>query len=114
MFSMAGRLILTKYTLASIPSHVMLFIKIPDITTKTINEIQRNFFWGSTADKKKIHLLSRERISIAKEKGGLGLKNVRSEIRLVMLGWLGEFTRTLNLFVQKSSTANTAYNTKKD
>lgn len=77
MLSIASRLIVTKSTLSSIPSHIMQFIKIPKKINKTINKIYKNFIWGSTIDKKKLYLLSWERISITKAMGGLASKKVR-------------------------------------
>lgn len=52
----------------------MQFVKLPNKILKTINKIQRNFIWGTTADKKKLHMLSWETVSLTKERGGLGLQ----------------------------------------
>lgn len=89
LLSMAGRLILTKYTLASIPFHVMQFIKLPDKITKNINQTQRNYVWWSTIDKKKIHLVSWEKIFKPKAKGGSNLKKseVKNEAACASLAW---------------------------
>lgn len=85
MLSIPGRLILTKSTLSSIFSHVMQLIKLPRKISKIINQIERNFVWGSTADKKKIQMLSWDKISKTNEKGGWVSKQVKLEIKLLML-----------------------------
>lgn len=51
--NLTSRTILTKATLSSIPSHVMQYIKLPAKITNTINKVQRDFVWGTIAEKRK-------------------------------------------------------------
>ncbi|KAK4724051.1 hypothetical protein R3W88_026830 [Solanum pinnatisectum] len=57
LLNMTGRTVLTKSTLSSIPSHVMQYINIPVGVLNKINKIQRDFIWGTTAEKRKMHLV---------------------------------------------------------
>lgn len=79
--------------------------------TKTINQIQRNFIWGSTAKKKKVYLLSWEKITMTKDKGGLGLQKSELGTKLQMLAYHGECSITLKLFGKEFSITNTAHST---
>lgn len=73
MLNMAGQLILPKVTLGSISSHVMSYIRIPEGVTKTIDKITRDFLWGFSAKKKKMHLFKWDMVTKSKDLGGLGL-----------------------------------------
>lgn len=76
---MAGRTILAKSTLSSIPTHIMYYIKLLRKIHEHISTMQRDFFCGSCMEKRKIHLLSWDTFTIPKDRRGLGLH--RSEIR---------------------------------
>lgn len=71
--NMARRIILAKASLSSIFNHVMKYIKLPIKTTKQIDRIQTNFIWGTTPNKKKMHLVNWEKLTNQKAHGGLGL-----------------------------------------
>lgn len=51
--NMAGRTVLAKTTLSSIPSHVMGYIRLPEGVTKTLDKITRDFIWSTTQDRKR-------------------------------------------------------------
>lgn len=89
MLNMAGRLVLAKATLCSIPSHVMSYIKISEGVTKSIDKIIRDFFWGFSTEKKKMHLLKCDTITKSRDLGGLGIHNtvVRNKIIISGLAW---------------------------
>lgn len=46
--NITGRTTLAKASLSSIPNHVMQFTKLPSSILKKIDQIQRNFIWGSS------------------------------------------------------------------
>ncbi|KAK6782428.1 hypothetical protein RDI58_020224 [Solanum bulbocastanum] len=81
--------VLTKATLNSIPSHVMQYIKLPAKITNTINKVHRDFMWGTTAEKRKIQLLSWDSITNTKAMGGLGLQKSELKNRVIIssLAW---------------------------
>lgn len=67
----------------------MQYINLPQKIHKTINQIKRNFIWGSTSEKKKLHLFSWEKISTTKKIRGLGLQKgeLRNKAAHAILSW---------------------------
>jgi len=55
---MAGRLILTKAVILVIPSYTMQGCILPSRIHANLDKINRNFLWGSTEDKKKLHMIA--------------------------------------------------------
>lgn len=64
---MAGRTTLAKASLGSISNHVMQYIKLSSHVTNQIDRIQRNFIWGTTIEKRKIHLVKWDTITNPKK-----------------------------------------------
>ncbi|CAA7017011.1 unnamed protein product [Microthlaspi erraticum] len=57
VLSMAGHITLSKSVLGSIPVHSMSSCKLPEATLNSLERLSRDFIWGSTAEKRKQHLL---------------------------------------------------------
>ncbi|XP_076947972.1 uncharacterized protein LOC143620074 [Bidens hawaiensis] len=71
--SMGGRFTLLKSVLESIPTYYFSLYKAP---TKVIDELEskrRNFLWGSTDNRRKIHWVAWEWVTRPKKDGGQGL-----------------------------------------
>ncbi|CAN1121487.1 Putative ribonuclease H protein At1g65750 [Linum perenne] len=75
--SLAGRVTLAQSVLAAVPAYAMQTSVLPVNTCEEIDRRIRNFVWGTTAEERKISLVSWETICLPKEKGGLGLKLAR-------------------------------------
>lgn len=60
----------------SIPSHFIGVFKPPNIFYKSINNIQKDFFWNNHNTSKKISQISQKKITRPKSMGGLGIKYV--------------------------------------
>lgn len=62
---------------------------LPKKISQQINRIQRNFVWGSSSDKKKLHLINWETLTKPKDEGGLGLQKseVKNKALLASLAW---------------------------
>ena len=73
LLSMAGRVFLTQVVTSAIPSYVMQGNLLPGKILRSIDMINRNFIWGSTLSKKKLHLVSWKKITKPRVEGGLGL-----------------------------------------
>ncbi|CAA7019727.1 unnamed protein product [Microthlaspi erraticum] len=86
--SMAGRLTLTKSVLSSVPVHSMSFILLPKSTLASLDKISRSFLWGSTAEKKKQHLVSWKKVYLPKAEGGLGIQTSK-DMNLAMIAKVG-------------------------
>ena len=74
--------------LAGIPSYVMQTIWLPQSTCEALNKLNRNFLWGSTAEKCKVHLVRWEKVIHSKKQGGLGIRDARI-VNVVELAKLG-------------------------
>lgn len=54
----------------------MQFIKLPHNITHLLEKYQRDFLWGTTPQKKKLHLIKWKTVQLAKIDGGLGIQNL--------------------------------------
>lgn len=68
---MAGRVILAKVVLSSIPTHVMQCHNLHTKTTNSINKTIRDFIWGSSDKGRRIHLLHWNITTLPRKLGGL-------------------------------------------
>lgn len=84
---MAGKLILLKASIDSIPIFWFGMYSIPSATLHEIEKIRRNFLWGSSADKKKIHRLKWGEICKPRQDGGLGLVPLRTRNTALLAKW---------------------------
>ncbi|CAN1162607.1 Putative ribonuclease H protein At1g65750 [Linum perenne] len=89
MLSLARRVTLALSVLNSIPSYAMQTTVLPVSVTNRIDAIIRNFVWGCSLVKSKIHLLAWDHICRPKDQGGLGLRKARelNQAYLIKLGW---------------------------
>lgn len=53
--SMGGKLALIKSTMSNIPIYYMSMFKMPVSVANKIEKIQRQFLWGDSEEKKKLH-----------------------------------------------------------
>jgi hypothetical protein len=75
--SFGGRVTLINSVLASLPIFYLSFMKMPAKVWKVLVSIQRNFLWGGASGKKKIVWVKWSDICRSKERGGLGIRNLR-------------------------------------
>ena len=75
--------------MAAIPNHVMQGRALPVHLCDKLDKINRDFFWGSTNEKRKLHLVGWSKIITDKENGGLGIQAARARYitLLVKLNW---------------------------
>ncbi|XP_026426172.1 uncharacterized protein LOC113322317 [Papaver somniferum] len=71
----AGRTVLCKSTLTAIPVYFMEICLLPKGVTDYIDKVIRSFWWGHTADERKMHFFKWEKPELLKEFGGLGIRN---------------------------------------
>lgn len=72
--NVTGRTTLARVSLNNIPNHIIQYITLPNMILRKIDRIHRNFIWGTTEVKKKMHLLSWKVVTRPKELGGLGIQ----------------------------------------
>ena len=82
--SLARRVTLAKAALATIPSYIMQIVKLPKIVCTKIDCICFQFIWGSSNYKKRVHLVSWDKVCRPKEVGGLGFKKAK-EMNLALM-----------------------------
>ena len=90
----------------AIPTHIMQCTMLPGKICSELDKLNRNFLWGDTTEKRKIHLLNWRTISRPKEEGGLGIKNakIRNKALLAKRTWdlyLGSTEIWANVFHTK-------------
>lgn len=86
--SFAGRLTLTKSVLSSLPVHSMSTILLPQSTIEKLDQISRNFLWGSTEEQRTPHLIAWTKVCTPKQDGGLGIRS-SLEMNKALLGKIG-------------------------
>ncbi|KAI5333292.1 hypothetical protein L3X38_023423 [Prunus dulcis] len=74
LLSLAGRATLIKAVTASIPIYTMKMTKLSASICEELDKLNRNFLWGGSEKKNKIHLCQWNLACRPKSKGGLGLK----------------------------------------
>ncbi|CAA7059442.1 unnamed protein product [Microthlaspi erraticum] len=89
MLSLAGRITLTKAVVGLVPVHTMSSAKLPESMIKRLDRVSRDFVWGSTAEQRRQHLVSWDKICRPKEDGGLGIRKTRlmNTALLAKVGW---------------------------
>ena len=89
LLSFAGRLILVKHVLSSIPMHTALVIPLPSKTCLLIERLMRNFFWGADPANSRGHFVRWEKICLPKAEAGLSLRRLKelNKACMLRLGW---------------------------
>ena len=72
LLSFTGRLVLTQAVTTTIPNYAMQCVALLVKILTSIDRLSRNFLWGSSKSKKKIHLVSWKKITKSKKEGGGG------------------------------------------
>lgn len=86
--SIAGRIVLLKAVLDSIPIYWLNLYKIPVAVINSIERLRRDFFWGHSNGKpKKIHLLHWDRVCASKQHGGHGLSRIKWRNLALLSKW---------------------------
>ena len=74
---------------SAIPAYIMQCNLLPGKVLDGIDRVNRNFLWGSTEEKGKMHWVGWKKVTRAKEEGGLGLQTAkgRNTTLLAKLNW---------------------------
>jgi len=87
--SFGGRLTLINSVLDSMPTYMMSIFPIPDRVIDRLDAIiRRNFLWEGNSDTKKFHLVKWDKLIGNKQKGGLGVRNLKIQNQSLMMKWL--------------------------
>ncbi|KAM6584731.1 hypothetical protein CsatB_011733 [Cannabis sativa] len=74
LFSQAGKEILLKAVVQSMPMYYMSCFIIPEGTCEEIEKLMARYWWGSFQSKRKIHWRAWQKLCFSKRKGGLGFR----------------------------------------
>lgn len=87
--SLAGRATLVQAVTSAIPTYTMQATSIPKTTCNAIEKLNRQFLWGDTENKRKVHLINWQSVCEEKACGGLGIKNLKdhNSALLAKVGW---------------------------
>lgn len=73
----AGRLVLIKSVISSIPIYIMNTVKLSVAVCNDIDKIKRNFLWSGSDNKNSTHVVNWDDVCKRKEDEGLGIKQAR-------------------------------------
>lgn len=102
--SMAGRTILLKSAIDSIPTYWFNLFRIPSSIVNQIEKDRRRFLWSGSinqASNRKLHLLNWEKVCTPKDWGGLGLTPVRLRNNVLLAKWVWRAQKERGLFWNK-------------
>ncbi|CAL1356777.1 unnamed protein product [Linum trigynum] len=89
--SIGGRVVLINAVLASQSTYVSSLFLIPKHIIKSLEKVQRDFLWSGNQDKEKFHLASWELCKTAKDRGGLGIRDLEVHNKALLLKWHWKF-----------------------
>ncbi|KAE8660280.1 Villin-4 [Hibiscus syriacus] len=89
--SLAGRVVLLKSVLCSLPIYFMSLFKIPSSVVTKLNSIMASFLWGGGAVVKIIHWINWSTVCSAKKVGGLGVLDLNLMNRALLGKWSWRF-----------------------
>ena len=87
--SFAMRSVLVKSVMSEIPNYVMQVTTLPAHLCEKLDKINRDFLWGSTNEKRRLHLVGWNKIIRTKEERGLGIQVAIAKILALLskLNW---------------------------
>lgn len=87
--SFAGRVTLSKSVIQAIPVYSMMTIPIPKSCLNDIQKLQRDFIWGDSEDHKRHHMINWNTITLPKDMGGLGVRDLKvmNSACMMKMGW---------------------------
>ena len=87
--SFTGRSMLVKSVMSTILNYVIQATALPTHLCEKLDKINRDFLWGSTSEKRRLHLVGWNKIIRPKEEEGLGIQATKFKnlALLTKLNW---------------------------
>jgi len=89
--SRAGRLVLVKSVLNSLPLYYLSLFKVPKKVANDIVRLQRKFLWSGNKEGRYMPLVKWEVVMKHKSKGGLGIGDIVSKNAALLFKWWWRF-----------------------
>ena len=77
LLSRAGKLVLDKIATAPVAEYYMQCQALPTKVCDAVDKIIKDFLWGSTEEKRKMHIVRWSIVTLPKDLGGLGLHSMK-------------------------------------
>ncbi|KAJ0560183.1 hypothetical protein HanRHA438_Chr06g0263371 [Helianthus annuus] len=89
--SMGGRIVLVKSVLESLPNYYFSLYRAPSKVIKDLEKLIRRFLWGGNSENCKMHWVLRDRVTIPKEDGGIGICKLKRINTTLLTKWVWRF-----------------------
>ncbi len=88
LLSQAGKEVLIKAMIQAFPTYAMSCFKLPTALCTEIYSMANRFWWGQKGNERKIHWLSKKKLSKPKGEGGMGFRDLHL-FNMALLAWQG-------------------------
>lgn len=85
--SIGGRVVLIKAVLESLPVYYLSIFKVPSMVGEKLEKIMKKFLWGGSSNTHKFHWVAWNRVTLPKDKGGLGISNLKDVNNSLLAKW---------------------------
>ncbi|XP_076919662.1 uncharacterized protein LOC143580555 [Bidens hawaiensis] len=85
--SISGRVVLIKAVLESLPVYYLSLLKVLSKVVESFERIMKSFLWGGTSESRKTHWVAWERVTMPKNKGGLGISRIKYVNNALLSKW---------------------------
>ncbi|WMV51176.1 hypothetical protein MTR67_044561 [Solanum verrucosum] len=89
--SMGGRHTLINSVLDSLPTYVMSLFPLPPKVLKKLDKLRRDFLWHGCKEIKGYNLVKWEITLKSKDKGGMGIRDLRKQNNSLLMKWLWRY-----------------------
>lgn len=89
--SRGGKLTLANSVIHALLAYMMSIFLVLANVIKRYDRVRRNFFLKGTENKNKFHLVKWEELTVGKEVGGVGMRNMKLQNQSLMMKWLWKF-----------------------
>ena len=81
---MAGKAVLIQASSSAIPAYIMQSNLLPGKVLDGIDKVNRNFLWGSTENKGKMHWVGWRKVTRPKDERGLRLQTAKGRNTMLL------------------------------